>query len=131
MKKHWKYWLMGTICAMAVPVNAQMTLVKKQKPVARICVIGETEADKQAATLLQDFVGRISHANLPIVNGEKPRKGDVVIGEAHPDAGEDGFLLKTEGDKLYIRTGGDKGSIYGVVTLLEQYLGVSYFAKDV
>lgn len=32
---------------------------------------------------------------------------------------------------MYIRTGGDKGSIYGVVTLLEQYLGVSYLAKDV
>ena len=131
MKKHWKYWLLGVVCAMAVTINAQITLVKKQKPVARICVIGETEADKQAATLLQDFVGRISHANLPIVNGENPRKGDVVIGETHPEAGEDGFLLKTEGDKLYISTGGDKGSIYGVVTLLEQYLGVSYLAKDV
>ena len=69
MKKHWKYWLMGAICAMAVPVNAQVTLVKKQKPMARICVVGETEADKQAAALLQDFVGRISQANLPIVNG--------------------------------------------------------------
>ena len=111
MKKHWKYLLLGAMYAMSVPLNAQITLVKKQKPVARICVVGETEADKQAATLLQDFVGRISQANLPIVDNEKPRKGDVVIGEMHADAGEDGFLLKTEDDKLYIRTGGDKGSI--------------------
>ena len=131
MKKHLKHLLLGAVCVITIPLNAQMTLVKKQKPVARICVVGDTEADKQAATLLQDFIGRISKANLPIVSHERPRKGDVVIGETHAEAGEDGFLLKTEDDKLYIRTGGDKGSIYGVVTLLEQYLGVSYLAKDV
>ena len=130
MKKHLKLWLMAGFCAITLPLHSQITLVKKQKPVARICVVGTTEADKQAACLLQDFVGRISQANLPIVNGEKPRKGDVVIGETHAEAGEDGFLLKTEDGKLYIRTGGDKGSIYGVATLLEQYLGVNYLAKD-
>jgi len=115
---------------MAFPLNAQITLVKKQKPVSRICIVGQTKADQQAAELLQDFVQRISRANLPIVKGEKPRKGDVVIGEMDADAGEDGFSLITEDGKLQIRTGGDKGSIYGVVTLLEQYLGVSYYAKD-
>ena len=131
MKKHLKLILLGAVCVVAIPLSAQITLVKKQKPVARICVVGDTNADKQAAELLQDFVYRISQASLPIVNNEKPRKGDVVIGESHAEAGEDGFLLKTENEKLYIRTGGDKGSIYGVVTLLEQYLGVSYLAKDV
>lgn len=131
MKKHLKFFLLGVVCAIVTPLSAQVTLVEKQRPVARICVVGDTDADKQAAELLRDFVHRISRANLPIVNHEKPRKGDVVIGETHAEAGEDGFLLKTENDRLYIRTGGDKGSIYGVVTLLEQYLGVSYLAKDV
>jgi len=130
MKKHLKNLLLGVVCAISIPLGAQITLVKERKPVARICVVGDTDADKQAAELLQDFIGRISKASLLIVEGEKPRKGDVVIGETHAEAGEDGFLLKTENDKLYIRTGGDKGSIYGVVTLLEQYLGVSYYAKD-
>ena len=115
---------------MVFPLQAQITLVKKHKPVARICVTGQAEADKQAAVLLQDFVKRISDANLPIVYGEKARKGDVVIGETDADAGEDGFSLTTEGGCLYVRTGGDKGSIYGVVTLLEKWMGVSYYAKD-
>ena len=130
MRTHLKLFLLGWICAMAFPLNAQITLVKKQKPVSRICIVGQTKADQQAAELLQDFVQRISRANLPIVKGEKPRKGDVVIGEMDADAGEDGFSLITEDGKLQIRTGGDKGSIYGVVTLLEQYLDVSYYAKD-
>ena len=34
---------------MAFPLSAQITLVKKHKPVARICVTGQAEADKQAA----------------------------------------------------------------------------------
>ena len=130
MKTHLKLILWGLLCLMVFPLQAQITLVKKHKPVARICVTGQAEADKQAAVLLQDFVKRISNANLPIVYGEKVRKGDVVIGETDADAGEDGFSLITEGGCLYVRTGGDKGSIYGVVTLLEKWMGVSYYAKD-
>ena len=130
MRTHLRLILWGLLCLMAFPLQAQITLVKKHKPVARICVTGQAEADKQAAVLLQDFVKRISNANLPIVYGEKARKGDVVIGETDADAGEDGFSLTTEGGCLYVRTGGDKGSIYGVVTLLEKWLGVSYYAKD-
>ena len=130
MKTHLKLILWGLLCLMVFPLQAQITLVKKHKPVARICVTGQAEADKQAAVLLQDFVKRISDANLPIVYGEKARKGDVVIGEKEADAGEDGFSLTTEGGCLYVRTGGDKGSIYGVVTLLEKWMGVSYYAKD-
>ena len=130
MKTHLRLILWGLLCLMAFPLSAQITLVKKHKPVARICVTGQAEADKQAAGLLQDFVKRISDADLPIVYGEKARKGDVVIGDTDADAGEDGFSLTTEGGCLYVRTGGDKGSIYGVVTLLEKWLGVSYYAKD-
>ena len=38
---------------------------------------------------------------------------------------EDGFLLSTSDGYLRIVSGGDKGAIYGVVTLLEQQLGVN------
>ena len=130
MNTRLRLFLGGLLCLIIFPLSAQITLVKKHKPVARICVLEQTDADKQAAGLLQDFVERISKANLPIVYGEKVRKGDVVIGEVDADAGEDGFSLNTEKGCLYVRTGGGKGSIYGVVTLLEKWLGVSYYAKN-
>ena len=130
MNARLRLFLWGLLCLLVFPLSAQITLVKKRKPVARICVLEQTDADKQAAGLLQDFVERISKANLPIVYGEKVRKGDVVIGEADADAGEDGFSLTTENGCLYVRSGGGKGSIYGVVTLLEKWLGVSYYAKN-
>lgn len=109
--------------------NAQAVWVKEGKPTARI-IAEDNQTDIRAAELLQDFVQRITHATLPVKKGISPRAGDIVIGKGHT-AGltEDGFRLQTSSDgTLYISSGGDKGSIYGVVTLLEQYLGVSCYA---
>ena len=112
-------------------VSAQITLVKDGKATSRIVLVEKNEVNEQAATLLQDFVKRISQATLPIVADTKARSGDILIGGKQASAGEDGFLLKTTAnEQLQISSGGDKGAIYGVVSLLEQYMGVSYFAKE-
>ena len=112
-------------------VSAQITLVKDGKATSRIVLVEKNEVNEQAATLLQDFVKRISQATLPIVADTKARSGGILIGGKQASAGEDGFLLKTTAnEQLQISSGGDKGAIYGVVSLLEQYMGVSYFAKE-
>lgn len=123
------YGLMaGTLC-MGGSLHAQITLVEKGKPVSRIVVAEKNEANGQAATLLQDFVQRISGASLPIVEGRKVRGGDVVIGAGNREGlTEDGFRLSTAEGCLRISSGGDKGAVYGVVSLLEDYLGVAYYA---
>lgn len=113
---------------------SQIILVENGRPLSRIVLTQPTETDREAARLLQDFVQRISGATLPIVrekNG-KPATGDIRIGSARAaEAGEDGFLLSTPSEgRLEIRGGPGKGVIYGVVTLLEDYLGVAYYAKD-
>ena len=120
--------LILTMCCLSL--QAQITLVEKGKAFSRIIVNEKTEENEQAATLLQDFVRRISGVELPILFDKTVKKGDVLIGGITMEAGEDGFKLSTQGDCLRISSGGGKGAIYGVVTLLEQYLGVSYFAKD-
>lgn len=110
-------------------LSAQVTIVKDAKPVSRILVDKDNTVDNQAAQLLQDFIGRISGATLPVVNDQSPRKGDIVIGGKDVSGlTEDGFRLKTDNGIVYISSGGDKGNLYGVVTLLEDYLGVSYYA---
>lgn len=111
-------------------INAQLTLVQNGKPVTRI-VTSENAVDLQAAALLQDFVNRMTNTQLPILQGIKSRKGDIVIGQGNTDAlTEDGFRLETSDGRLFISSGGDKGSIYGVVTLLEKYMGVSCYAAN-
>lgn len=113
-------------------IYAQLTIVQDGKAVSRIVIAEQTKVNEQAAALLQDFVKRISQATLPIVSDTKAQKGDILIGQETTDEiGEDGFLLHTADGQLRICSGGDKGAIYGVVTLLEEYLGVSYYAKDV
>lgn len=129
MKLNYKKWGMVALSAFLwmADASAQLTLVKDGKAVSRIVLSEKSEINRQAADLLQDFVQRISGASLPIVEG-KAKSGDVVIGGKSAEAGEDGFTLCSEQNQLRITSGGDKGSIYGVVTLLEKYMGVSYYA---
>lgn len=111
--------------------SAQTPLVKNGKAKGRIICSPQNTVNDEAASLLRQFVERISGASLPIVHQANPRKGDIVIGESTTRAGEDGFALESDGGVLRIKSGGDRGSIYGVVELLERYLGVTYYAKDV
>ena len=108
--------------------HAQMTFVKEGKAVSRIIVADKDTINRKAADLLQDFVQRISGARLPIVENAQAKKGDIVIGQGNTEGlTEDGFRLATQEGILRISSGGDKGAIYGVVTLLDDYLGVEYY----
>lgn len=118
---------------------AQVDLVKDNKAVSRIVVDQTKEGDRQAALLLQDFVQRISSVKLPIVEPKiSIRKGDVLIGSFqlpirdfdNTQIGKDGFYITTQNNTLRIVDTEGKGLVYGVVSLLEDYLGVRYYAAD-
>ncbi len=148
MMKKITLFIVAAALFIAADVSAQMTMVRDGKAKSRIIVTTDQKPDSDAAVLLQDFVQRISGAVLPIVPadevGKSLRKGDVLIGNGMTDTlydvcenhdgekmlKEDGFRLLTGDGRLRIASGGDKGSIYGVVTLLEKYLGVSYWGEN-
>lgn len=126
----------------AAGADAQVTVVKNAKAKSRIVVTTVEKADSAAAGLLQDFLCRISGTEVPVVYMAdipgRPRKGDILIGNGQEKDGgnaldglrEDGFRLLSDKGMLKIMSGGGKGSIYGVVTLLEKYLGVSYWGEN-
>ena len=119
------------LCALiTTAATAQTTLVKKYKAKAAIVLADDNTRTKEAAELLQDFIQRISGAKLPITTTSNPKGAVVIGGKTASNVGEDGFSIDTENGNLYIKSGGDKGAIYGVVTLLEKYLGVSYWAHS-
>ncbi|MDL2256099.1 DUF4838 domain-containing protein [Parabacteroides sp. OttesenSCG-928-K15] len=129
MKKAILFFLSGILTI--APLAAQVNIVNNGKALGKIHIGKENPVDQQAADLLQDFVGRISGCKLPVVYSGKPQKGDIVIGTTNTTGlTEDGFRLQTTDGVLYISSGGDKGNIYGVVTLLEKYLGVSYYGAN-
>jgi Glycosyl hydrolase family 67 N-terminus./F5/8 type C domain. len=127
----------------SIPFYGQVALVKNGKPMSRIVVASDNQNDYKAALLLDDFMNRISGCKLPVVQDAKAklRKNDVVIGNRsvakQPDEvqklsllKENGFLISSQDGVLKIVGGGDKGSIYGVVTLLEKYFGVDYWGEN-
>lgn len=137
--------LIGTLLAggflMSQSSFAQVQLVKNSKPTSRIVVAGSDSTDMKAASLLQDFIQEVSGAQIPIVKNTTAKKNDIAIGTAaNPTLAsnnsitnqlkEDGFLISTNDNVLRILSGGDKGSIYAVVTLLENELGIQYFGEN-
>jgi len=85
--------------------------------------------------MLRDAVQRMTGALLPLVEKAQPvRRSEIWIGygrEIYPGSFRpqvsglkpDGFLVVVSNRAVYIVSGGGKGSIYGVVHLLEKYLG--------
>ena len=118
---------------------SQIEIVKDGKATGRIIADSKSVTDMQAATLLNDFVKRITGATLPVVvPGVKQKSGDIIIESINlskpvsntsgPE--EDGFRLTSDGSLFFIRGGKGSGTINGVITILENYFGVQYFAAN-
>ena len=127
--------LIVTGALFAIPTRAQMALVEQGKPKGRIVVTTHQAADEKAAALLQDFVQRIGGARLAILHDGTPQKGDIAIGNGTAnravlteDLTEDGFRITNRDGILHIVSGGGRGTVYGVVTLLERFMGVNYWS---
>lgn len=120
------------VAILSIQLRAQISLVKKGKPTARIILSDDTPAERTAANLLQNFIQKISGSSLPIHCNQTAKKGDVLISSHQelPSVTSDGFSLSTQHGILKISSGNDNGVVYGVVTLLEQYLGVDYWGEN-
>ncbi|MBS1914655.1 MAG: DUF4838 domain-containing protein [Bacteroidetes bacterium] len=115
-------------------VHAQMLIVKNGLPASRIIIVNDHPEEKTAALLLQSFIEKISGAKLPVVNKISVNKnGDILINNSDDNKSgllkEGGFYLSCSNNMVGISSTAGKGVIYGVVTLLEKYLGVDYFSE--
>ncbi|MBE6790941.1 MAG: DUF4838 domain-containing protein [Ruminococcaceae bacterium] len=91
-----------------------------------------------AARELQSYIEKISGVILPVTTeGLLPDGAKAVfLGETavsentgidYSEISEDGFLLFCDGENLIIRGEDDRGTLFGVYTFLEEYLGVRWF----
>lgn len=123
--------LVSLLLSFAQSSHAQIILSENGKHNSRIILSEGSKEERIAANILQKFILEISEYSLPIV--EKPEfvvKGDILLGGAVPsEVSEDGFHLSTKEGILRI-SGRNNGVIYGVVTLLEDYLGVDYWGEN-
>ena len=113
-------WFMGI--SMAFPSLSQTMLVTNGNTSSRIILKENNQISWTAANLLQTFIQKVTSCKLPVVISQTPRKGDILIGGQSPaEVTEDGFSISTQDGILKI-SGKENGVVYGVVTLLEQYL---------
>ena len=119
--------LFAVVILAAMQVSAQLQVLKNGKPRASIAIVEENEVNRDAALLLNKFVERMSGVRLPI-SLSKDKKNLILIGGTTDEVGEDGFVIDCHDGRLYIKSGGGKGALYGVATLLENELGVRYYA---
>lgn len=99
--------------------------------------------EQKAAQVLQDYLIQISGAALPIVSatrhkskyeivlGQNERLDELSLGINLNTLKEDGFLIRTDSMRLLIAGGNEKGTLYGVYTFLEKYLGCRMYSPKV
>ena len=90
-----------------------------------------------AASELQSYLKKISGAELPVVtDAAAPTVREIVVGKTNREAegdfdraelGDDGFVIKTAGGKLWLVGGEARGTLYSVYEFLEAYLGCRLF----
>ena len=94
-----------------------------------------------ASTELQSYLKQISGVEIPIVtDAVEAVEKEIVVGKTNREAdgefdreelGDDGFIIKTVGEKLYLVGGEQRGTLYSVYEFLESYLGCRFYTADV
>ncbi len=100
-----------------------------------------TETEVYAAEELQSYLKKISGAKLSIVTDKKAAtEKEIVVGKTNREStgafnrtelGEDGFVIKTTGSKVWLVGGGNRGTLYSVYSFLEEYLGCRYYTEEI
>ena len=92
-----------------------------------------------ASKEMQSYIEKISGAKLSIIteSNYKSEQKAIIIGETaiendvvnidRENIKKDGFLIYSNGDKLFISGAESRGTLYGIYTFLEEYLGVRWF----
>lgn len=104
-------------------------------------IVTADDADECITTAvdeMQTYLEKISGVKLPYVKeSEFTGSKAIIIGETElennitevnrDEIAQDGFMLYSDGDYLLITGSDSRGTLYGVYTILEDYLGVRWF----
>jgi len=102
-----------------------------------------TEHELKASSILQDYLIQITGAVLPVIEADKARsRHEIVLGQNDRidelglpinfnELQQDGFVIQTDSLRLIIAGGSGKGTIYGIYTFLEKYLGCRMYTAKV
>ena len=127
----------------AQEISAPMAIVEDRT--SNFVIVTEENPDattKTAVKELQTYIKKISGAKIKEVteNEAKPEDKAIILGKTNLEKGlveinrekiaEDGFKIISDGKHLFIAGADSRGTLYGVYTFLEEYLGVRWFTPE-
>lgn len=123
--------------------QAQLLIVDQKQSDYRIIIPAEAgPLEKKAADEFQWYLEKISGVLLPIMNDSlEATDHEIIIGQSKRLQQEkvktgfkrdniDGFLILTKNEKLFITGMSPRGTLNGVYTFLEDYLGCRFYSPE-
>jgi hypothetical protein len=133
-----------TMAQKTVPVVQNIVLADKGLTAYRIVIPSSaTIHERKAAEVLQDYLLQISGTALPVLTADKKgSRYEILLGQndrldrlntgiSFNELGSDGFVIMTDSMRLIIAGGNEKGTLFGVYTFLEKYLGCRMYSPRV
>jgi len=91
-----------------------------------------TESEIFAAQEIQKSILEISGAKLPVVKTPEGQRGRrIILDSRHNDFKDESFTYCNKGGDIVIRGGGQRGTMYGAFSFLENELGVRWYTSKV
>lgn len=135
------FGLLGFVAT--IDSSASVILANKGKSDYRIVIPAEAiPSERYAAEELQHYLEKMCGAKISIVtDADKSSSHEILLGNTRQlekarrkidfaKLGPDGFVLRTDGNRLIIAGGRPRGTLNGVYTLLEEKLGVRWFTPQ-
>ncbi|MCI8543803.1 MAG: DUF4838 domain-containing protein [Lachnospiraceae bacterium] len=122
------------------PIKKVLICGKDISEYAVVCPKGAspflTEAAETFVRIIREAIGQ----ELRVMDEDGAAAYEIVIGTTNRDTElvrqsraslkNDGYAILGEGSRLFITGGNDRGAGYGVYSLLEDYMGVRFYASD-
>lgn len=124
------------LAVLTTPAQADLTLVDRNTPPCPVLIPqGCSKIERLAGKELARYLSEISGQKFPMRAVKEPPAGRAILvggfdRSAAEGLGLDGYVLRTDGDRLIICGVHSRGTIYGVYGFLEEVLGCRWWSHN-
>lgn len=100
------------------------------------------QPEQLAAQKLQIYLEKVTGVKLPITNNPSEKEKTIFIGFTEAPSSllsqldpiaftNEEYIIRSDGKQLLIAGGGKRGTLYGVIGYLSDYLGIRWYTREV
>jgi hypothetical protein len=143
MKITFHFFILLTLSFSFFACEAQTILLDDKKSDYQIVIpVDADPAEKKSAIIFQEYFEKVSGVHLNIIADNQPAYvNEIILGNSNriqqnkvkpgfKDDEEDAFLILTKAEKLFIIGGSPGGTLNGVYSFFENYLGCRFYSSS-